>query len=439
MKRSEKQNCRRLRVEPLETRCLLSVSVGCDPIVLRGASFTPLPPAGAFTPAEMRARYDVTGDGAGQTIGIVDVGWDPTIFSDVAVFDATFGLPQFSCGVPHVNPVQPSFTIVNQQGQLAPMPAAQAQNIGTSLETALDVEWAHSIAPKANIVLVETNLGATQASLIANFIQGAATAAFMNASVVSMSYGWTEKTTPANVTAAEEAAGDAIFKSFPGVTFTASTGDSGSNPANGGGPAYPSTSPFVLAVGGTTLNANGTETGWSGSGGGASAFEAKPAWQVGVNIAGAKRLVPDVAMDANPASGVAVYSVLDGGWIQVGGTSLSSPMWAGVTAIINQGRAAQDRGPVGQALMPDLYGLYAGGPASALYLNNFHDITVGNNGLFACAAGYDEVTGLGSPKTPNLVPTVIPLAFATMTVDSTQTTAQKEAVVDQFFTEYALD
>ena len=185
-----------------------------------------------------------------------------------------------------------------------------------------------------------------------------------------------------------------------GVTFVASSGDSGAAP----GVSYPAVSPNVMGVGGTTLSlANGgygSESGWSGSGGGISKYYSQPSYQKGVvTQSSTARTVPDVAMDADPNSGVPVYDNYDNGasspWLQVGGTSLAAPMWAGVIAIANQGRVLNGAGTLnGQAdTLPKLYSL----PSS-----NFHDVTTGNNG-YAAKAGYDLVTGLGSPIVNQLV------------------------------------
>ena len=186
----------------------------------------------------------------------------------------------------------------------------------------------------------------------------------------------------------------------PGVTFLASTGDSG---APGGFPAF---SPNVVAVGGTTLTINSStyawvgETGWSGSGGGQSVYQSEPSYQSGVQNSG-WREIPDVAFDADPNTGVAVYDSYDYGssspWVQVGGTSLSSPCWAGLVAIANQLRASQGQGSLDglSQTLPVLYGL----PAS-----DFHDITSGSNGGFSAGPGYDMVTGIGSPVANLLVP-----------------------------------
>ncbi len=189
-----------------------------------------------------------------------------------------------------------------------------------------------------------------------------------------------------------------------GVTFLASTGDSGSP---GEFPAY---SPNVVAVGGTTLTINGnsyvSEVGWSDSGGGQSSYESEPTFQNGVQTSG-YRQIPDVSFDADPNSGVAIYDSYDYGsatpWIQVGGTSVASPCWAGLVAIGDQLRTSAGLttmdGPT-QAL-PLLYGMKAA---------DFHDITSGSNGGFTAHVGYDEVTGIGTPVANNLVPAFVPVS-----------------------------
>ena len=202
------------------------------------------------------------------------------------------------------------------------------------MEEALDVEWAHAIAPGAAIVLVECS----SASGL-DMYQGAVTAAGLpGVSVVSMSWESGEF--------AGEKSFDADFTTpsgHQGVTFVASTGDGGS-PGD-----YPAYSPNVVAVGGTSLylNANDTynsEAGWSGSGGGKSVYEAEPAYQDGVQSTGL-RTTPDVSFDANPNTGVAVYDSYNGTsatpWEQIGGTSMAAPSWAGLLAIANQGRAQE--------------------------------------------------------------------------------------------------
>jgi subtilase family serine protease len=260
-------------------------------------------------------------------------------------------------------------------------------------EEALDVEWSHAIAPQANIILIETN---------DNFAQNLLTAGVSLArsipqvSVVSMSLLFNEFS--------GELQFDSLFTTpagHRGITFLASSGDTGV-PGQ-----YPAFSPNVVSVGGTSLmtDAIGTyvsETGWSGSGGGVSKFEAQPAFQKGVvTQSTVMRTSPDVAFDGNPDTGVAVYDSYDdvdntGPWFQIGGTSLSCPCWAGIIAITDQDRARFGLDTLDGATqtLPRIYALPAG---------DFHDITVGNNGAPALP-GYDLVTGRGTPIAETLIP-----------------------------------
>ncbi len=160
-----------------------------------------------------------------------------------------------------------------------------------------------------------------------------------------------------------------------------------------------------------------SETAWSGSGGGTSQYEPEPAYQEGVQSTG-MRTIPDVAWDADPNTGVAVYDSYDeaqdgGAWIQIGGTSVAAPSWSGLIAIANQGRvlagATSLDGP-GQTL-PALYTVSS---------NDFHDITSGSNGGFSAGPGYDEVTGLGSPVANLLVPDLVAYGAATEMVVTAQ-------------------
>jgi subtilase family serine protease len=329
----------------------------------------------AYTPAQMLHAYGidqvkfsngtVKGDGSGQTIAIVDAFDDPTILSDLQKFDATYGLPD-----------PPSFQKLTPQGQ----PAA---NTGWALEIALDVEWAHAIAPKANIILVESadNSGANL------YAADVFAASQTGVSVVSNSWGGAEYS--------GETSADSNFV-HSGVTFIFSSGDSGAPPE------YASASPNVLSVGGTTLNLDSSgnwvsETGWSGSGGGPSAYEAKPSFQSSVTIS-STRATPDVAFDADPNTGVAVYDSNNGGWLQVGGTSLGAPSWAGLIAIVDQGRALNGQSSYSSSdLLTQIYKVSS---------SDFHDITSGNNG-YAAGTGYDFVTGRGSPIANLLIPDLV--------------------------------
>ena len=214
-------------------------------------------------------------------------------------------------------------------------------------------------------------------------------------SVVSMSWGSGEFS--------GETADDSVFltpANHNNVSFVASSGDSSVV-------EYPSSSPNVLAVGGTnlTLNSNGTyssETGWNGSGGGKSSYEVEPSYQDPVQATG-QRTTPDVAWDANPNSGVAVYDSVGGyGWAEVGGTSVGAPSWAGLIAIADQGLALNNQPALTNAqLSASLYS----SPGSA-----FHEISSGNSGQNNAGAGYNLVTGLGSPVASSLVTDLVAAA-----------------------------
>jgi len=380
--------------EALESRQLLSTTASSTSDLSQIEAQTDLvalqqvlsEPTG-YTPQQIQNAYGVNqikfsggtvaGNGAGQTIAIVDAYNDPNITSDLAKFDSEFGL--FAPA---------SFTVDNL--------GASTTNAGWALETSLDVEWAHAVAPRANIVLVE----ASSASLSSLFNAVIYARDQPGVSVVSMSWGTTEFW--------GESAYDSIFTTpagHTGVTFVAASGDSGA----WDGPMYPSVSPNVLAVGGTSLtlaagSTYGSETGWSDSTGGFSGFdsdwrtyERAPSYQtatlqaVGLNYG--VRAVPDVSFNADPNTGVAVYDSVpysgQSGWFQVGGTSAATPAWAGLVAIADQGLATGGRGSLsGTQAQADLFAL----PSS-----DFHDITTGFNG-YSATPGYDLVTGLGSPK-----------------------------------------
>jgi kumamolisin len=190
-----------------------------------------------------------------------------------------------------------------------------------------------------------------------------------------------------------------------GVNVFVASGDAGSNPDvtghSSGGPTqveYEASDINVISVGGTTLNvaADGSvksETGWAGSGGGISGLFDRPAWQQGPGVPpGSKRLVPDVSLAADPNTGACV--VLHGQPQQIGGTSWSTPVWAGFCALINEARAKAGK-PALTFLPPQLWRLL--GSAS------FRDISVGSNGAFSAGPGYDMVTGIGVPNMQQLM------------------------------------
>jgi subtilase family serine protease len=309
-------------------------------------------------PQDINAAYNFPTDntaGAGQTIAIVDAYDDPTAEADLGVFSTQFGLPACTAR-------NGCFTKVNQRGGTS-YPKADP---GWALEISLDIQWAHAVAPGARILLVEAD------SPSFTNLMAAEDYAKTHAKYVSNSWGGPEFS--------GESAYDSHFVQS-GVSFFVSAGDSGL-PAE-----YPSSSPNVVSVGGTRLTATSggawSETGWSSSGGGCSGYEPATAPQQNystyaqVNCLG-KRATPDVALDADPASGVSVYDSTryqgQKGWFTVGGTSASAPMWAARSAA--------------SGLVVDAATVYGTGIS-------YRDITSGNNGA-ACLVGFDLVTGRGS-------------------------------------------
>jgi len=311
-----------------------------------------------LSPATIKSVYGFSTSltaGSGKTIAIVDAYDDPTAESDLGVFSSQYGLPACTTA-------NGCFTKVNQTGGSS----YPAKNAGWALEISLDVQWAHAIAPGAHILLVEAS-----SNSFANLL-AAEDYAKTHAQYVSNSWGGSEFN--------GESSYDSHF-SQPGVSFFVSAGDAGL-PAE-----YPSASPNVISVGGTTLNFTGStfssETGWSSGGGGCSSYENATSAQssfsgYGQAGCGGKRATPDVSLDADPASGVSVYDTTRyqgrSGWFTVGGTSASSPMWAG-------------RAAVSGAVVNSAY----------VYGNSitYRDVTSGNNGA-PCLVGFDLCTGRGS-------------------------------------------
>jgi hypothetical protein len=407
--RKKPRGGRRLRqLEPLESRALLSAISVVDSILAQPA-IDPLavtnPTPRGYTPAQVKQLYSfsgvtfngsIQGDGTGQTIAIVDAYNDPNIASDLHVFDTTFGLPD------------PKLTVINQTGGTR-LPATDA---GWSQEIALDVEWAHAMAPGANIVLVEAN-----SSSIADLMAAVNTARnYPGVSVVSMSWGSGEFSS--------ERQYDQYFTTPAGhtpVTFIASAGDSGAQAT------WPAVSPNVMAVGGTTLSSSGSETAWSGSGGGYSRFETEPTFQRTVQTTGV-RTSPDVSYNANPNTGFAVYDTVSvggrSGWFEIGGTSAGAPQWAALVAIANQGRALSGQAALSGA-QSNLYSLAS---------TDFRDVVSGSNG-YAAKAGYDLVTGRGSPIASSVIRDLVGSAAVTSggtnTAGTTQSTGTTQPVVTQ--------
>lgn len=361
-----------------------------------------------YDPTQIRNAYDVPSalTGAGQTIIIVDAYGDPTIRSDLATFDAIFGVPD-----------PPSLTIYTGSATQEAGPHGAA---GWALETALDVEWAHAIAPGAAIVLAEASSSSGNAI---NTIEAQVVSQYPGA-VVSQSFGIPEIVILADNAQIMQAHQNYEGFAQQGTTVLASTGDFGAtNGFGANNAAFPSSDPYVVAVGGTQgqpypyglcpskSSDNCTYRGeatWNepaygiAAGGAPSVLFGAPSYQAGVT-GYAVRTTPDVSYNAAVNGGVLVvqlpYIYL------VGGTSAGSPQWAGVFALANQARAQAGEGPIGLA-NPALYAIYDTGK----YHTDFHDITSGDNTLvgapvagYAAGRGYDLATGIGTPDVANLI------------------------------------
>jgi len=306
--------------------------------------------------------------GGAKAIAVVDAYDDPNAASDLANFDAQFGIPSAN------------FTVVYAAG---PKPALDPTG-GWELEESLDIEYAHAMAPNARLFLVEaasdSNTDLLNAVTVASNIVAAA-----GGGEVSSSWGGSEFS--------GETTMDSVFVESS-VVFFASTGDSP-------GTDWPSTSPNVVAVGGTSTNRNPTtglllyEGAWNEGGGGLSQFEARPSFQNSiVSIAGTARAVPDVAADANPITPVWVldtnlYEGQPGGWFTVGGTSLAAPLMAGIVNSAGHFHASS------AAELETIYYNWSKG-----LVFGFNDIKTDNCGPYGgylSVAGYDFCTGVGSP------------------------------------------
>ncbi len=324
--------------------------------VFRGASKTPL----GMTPDQIKSMYHLPQDGGRGTIVIIGAYDNPTIEMDLQKFSKQFSLPV--C------------TTKNGCFEKHKMSKLVKRNASAEMETSLDVEWAHAIAPRAKILLVEaTTLSGANLLQAIDYV-----ATRPDAVAISMSWGGAEFP--------EETSLDAHFVSASGAPFFAASGDQGS------GVSWPAVSPNVIGVGGTSIVTKGRkksakETAWIGSGGGLSAYEAQPSFQSEYSIpkSNGMRAVPDVAYDADPHSGFPI--VHRNVWRTVGGTSAGAPQWAAIAALGNGASNInfyQDK-------------------ASTNHAKYFRDISSGSNGNcgYYCDARkhYDFITGLGTPLT----------------------------------------
>ncbi|HEU5381828.1 MAG TPA: S53 family peptidase [Ktedonobacteraceae bacterium] len=371
------------------------------------------------TPQSMRIAYGIAPliqkgfTGKGQTVvDIVSFG-SPTLQHDMDVFDNEFGLPPIT--IQQIKPLN--------------VPESDPHNdkAGWASETTLDVEIIHALAPDAGIVVLISPVAETEGTVglpeFRQLLQYSIDHKLGN--IISQSWGASELTLKDAAGQAEIQKWDAIYKQATtqgGLTILSASGDNGAtdymdlaatrlspNPTT----SFPADDPWVTAVGGTSLHRSNThfsETAWDQSGGGFSAFFPAPSFQQNMsasvqNVLKNRRGVPDVSGNADPSTGLAMYQ--NGTWTLAGGTSASTPMWAALIAIGNQMAGH----PLG-FLNPTLYRL----SQSPRYAQDFHDITVGNNSVNAngvvvtgydAIAGWDAVTGVGSPNAANLLPDLI--------------------------------
>jgi kumamolisin len=324
--------------------------------------------------------------GGSRAIAVVEAFDAPNLASDLAVFSAQFGLPA---------PTSANFQVVYASaGACTTGGTKPGYNLGWEAEATLDVQWAHAMAPHATIYVVEAPSD-SPTDLFAAVTVASQCVAANGGGEVSMSWGFSE--------ASGEAAFDGLFTQ-KGVVYFAATGDSP-------GALYPSASPNVVAVGGTSLVRNPLpwrgnlgdfqgEVVWNwgpteGTGGGPSLYEPRPFYQYLItNIVGSSRGTPDVAAVADPFTGVWIYDTNLMGWLVVGGTSVSTPVWAGIV------NAA---GRFNNSTAAELAQIYGSASLFEEAPRGFTDITSGAcsigpdlEGLLA-TEGWDFCTGVGSP------------------------------------------
>ncbi len=338
-------------------------------------------PGGGMAPSQVYGFYGVKPPKKGflgkNVIAIIDAYHLSTSLDDFNSFATQFGLPQEDSGDPTLSSNK-VFQVVFEGGVQPP----DADTYGWGLEEALDIEWAHAMAPNAKIILFEAQSN-YYSDLMATVDLAVGTKGVKE---VSMSWGGGEFS--------GETAYDVHFPTGQGIEFFAATGDGGAWPAYGYYPIYPSTCPNVIACGGTSVAQDpittsylyqipwGTYPGWGG-GGGPSSVEPKPSYQNGIlHTDPTYRSTPDISAIADPFTGAAVYESAYSGWVVVGGTSLATPVLAGLSNAAGHFHADSAT------------------ELSLLYANphiGITDIEYGSNGYFALP-GYDFASGLGIPK-----------------------------------------
>jgi hypothetical protein len=352
----------------------------CDALIVTPTANAAAATVTGLSPANIQNAYRLPANGTG-TVAIVDAYDDPKAESDLAAYRSHWRLPACTTA-------NRCFRKLNQSGVQGSYPSGDT---GWGTEISLDLDAVSAACPHCSIILVEA-----RSTSIADLAAAVDTAARFHPNAISNSYGGNE--------ASDEAGSDRHYH-HPGIAITVSAGDSGY------GVEYPAASPYVTAVGGTTLTKDSSARGWTetvwgssggllgltgsdGTGSGCSAYEPKPSWQHDPDCG--QRTVADVAAVADPATGLAIYdSYGQSGWLQVGGTSLAAPVIASVYAMAhNLSRV-------------DVPASYAYSHHTSLF-----DVTSGSNGscasgliglgsnTYLCQAGpgYDGPTGLGTPN-----------------------------------------
>ena len=388
-------------------RPLLRLIAGPGKSAFSCESITGIAPC--YGPAQIRAAYDIPANltGAGRTIVIIDAFRDPTIRSDVAKFDSIFKLPAIA------------LNIICPDG-CPTFDSTSRDEVGWTDETSLDVEWAHAIAPRATIDLVQAQSDDDSDILAAQqYVVG-----HNLGDVVSQSFGEGETCMQPSILSAQHKAFELAEREK--ITVFAATGDYGAAQGSCVGFDFfasagtPATDPLVTAVGGTHLNASFStgayhgESVWNNSGqipdfgaggGGFSTIYTRPSYQNAAHTGSSFRGIPDVAYDADVYSGVlGVCSECNFGaqsFAVFGGTSAGTPQWAAIAALADQ--AAGHRLGL---LNPALYAIAAG----SSYHYAFRDVTSGNNSWdvslftgYSAKPGWDAASGLGSPNVAHLI------------------------------------
>ena len=340
-----------------------------------------------YLPAQIAAAYDATGlsvTGAGQTIAIYAFAFP--LETDLTTF---WGDAQVAQSFSNIH----NITIAGGPTS----PGSDSMD-----EVSLDVEWASSLAPGAEIrIYAASETDPAENDEIFQQVY-ADLPSQPNMHVLSVSIGGNELDVPKDYLVLE--AQYLANLASAGVTVLVASGDNGGVAEGKVQATYPTSDPDVTGVGGTTLvlgagNAVSSETAWSDSGGGTSVVFARPPWQTGTGVpAGTKRLVPDVASSADPSQGALI--VVNGQSLVIGGTSWGAPTWAAFCALINQNRGT----PLG-LLNPKIYPLMG--------TSSLRDITSGSNGTDSAGVGYDLVTGIGVPDVTSLLAASLTSSTAT--------------------------